>query len=246
MLSKLRNIVFYSCLCFSSVLLAQQEAVDRSALVAWKAGAFVSESAVEHYGMDSCFMVLALSDVIFDRMHGLSYRADCRVPRSELRYVRVLHRTADRRIRLGELVLNKAIAQQVVYIFRQLFDAAYPIERMVLIDEYGADDERSMRANNSSAFNYRRVSGSKKLSAHSMGLAVDINPLYNPYVKPLGNGSLVVRPASARAYVNRSDSFPYKIMDDDLCVRLFKAAGFQWGGNWHSCKDYQHFEKAKR
>ena len=99
-----------------------------------------------------------------------------------------------------------------------------------------------MRANNSSAFNFRYISGTKSLSRHSRGMAVDINPLYNPYVRYRGSRTLV-EPANAKPYVDRSKDFPYKIVKGDLCYRLFKKYGFTWGGDWKNSKDYQHFEK---
>ena len=105
---------------------------------------------------------------------------------------------------------------------------------MRLIDEYGADDQRSMAANNSSAFNYRITTGSTKLSAHARGLAVDINPLYNPCRRTVG-GKVVVEPREGRKYLQREAKFPYKIVKGDLCYRLFTARGFVWGVVF-SCK----------
>ena len=125
---------------------------------------------------------------------------------------------------------------------QELYKAAYPIERMVLIDEYDADDEASMRANITSAFNFRYASGMKRLSSHSTGMAIDINPLYNPLVKERG-GRTLFYPSNAGAYIDRTKCFPYKIEKGDLCVRLFKKYGFSWGGDWKNSKDYQHFEK---
>ena len=113
---------------------------------------------------------------------------------------------------------------------------------MVLVDNYNADDEASMTANNSSAFNYRTTPGGTKLSAHSRGMAVDINPLYNPYVK-VRDGKTIVAPEAGRDFVERSGAFPYKIDRDDLCCQLFLERGFEWGGDYKSIKDYQHFEK---
>lgn len=179
-------------------------------------------------------------------MSGKSYRPGCPVPRSDLRYLRVLHYTLDGTIRTGEMVCHQAVAEDLIRIFRALYDARYPIERMVLIDNYGAQDEPSMLANNSSAFNFRFIGGTRQLSNHSMGCAVDINPLYNPYVKVRRDGSLRVSPKAARPYADRKGKFPYKITADDLCCRLFKQYGFTWGGDWRSLKDYQHFERRIR
>ena len=111
----------------------------------------------------------------------------------------------------------------------------------MLIDEYDADDEKSMSDNNSSAFNFRYISYSTKLSKHALGLAVDINTLYNPYVKYV-DGRRNVEPANAEKYTDRSIEFPYKIDHDDLCYKVFAEHGFEWGGDWEHAKDYQHFE----
>lgn len=184
------------------------------------------------------FVVDTLTDAVFLRMQGSSFPVGCSIPRSDLRYLRVLHYDAGGQVQQGELVCNKAIAQDLIDIFRQLYHAHYPIERMRLIDDYDADDEQSMRANNTSCFCFRAISGSHKLSKHAQGLAIDINPLYNPYIK----GTQIL-PRNAAKYCNRKLSFPYKIVAGDLCHRLFLQHGFHWGGSWRSLKDYQHFEK---
>ena len=143
----------------------------------------------------------------------------------------------------GVLVCNKTIAKDLREIFAELYKAKYPIERIRPISEYGNDDERSMQANNTSCYCYRPIAGSTRLSKHAQGLAVDINPLYNPCVKTKKNGQRIIQPATAGKYVDRSRSFPYKITKTDLCYRLFIQHGFRWGGSWRSPKDYQHFEK---
>lgn len=100
-----------------------------------------------------------------------------------------------------------------------------------------------MEANNTSCFNYRVVDGTSSLSRHAYGLAVDINPLYNPYVT-YPNGKRRVSPAASEIYADRSLDFPAKIDKNDLCYQLFTEHGFTWGGNWKTMKDYQHFQKA--
>jgi hypothetical protein len=191
---------------------------------------------------DARFTSSPIDSVVFARMKGKSYKDDCTIPLSDLRYLRVLHYDLDGNVCRGELVCNKAISNDLLEIFEALYNARYPIERMVLIDEYDADDERSMTDNNSSCFNFRTVAGTTTLSAHSRGMAIDINPLFNPYVKQ-SRGKTIVSPAAAGPYVNRAKSFHYKIDRQDLCYRLFIAHGFRWGGAWRSSKDYQHFEK---
>ena len=208
----------------------------------WHAGTEVTAEEIATYGIENLFCAEPISDTIFARMQGKSYKADCTIPRSELRYIKALHITYDGVIKRGEMVVNRAISDDIVAILRALFEAGYPIERMVLVDDYNADDEASMAANNSSAFNYRTTPGGTRLSAHSRGMAVDINPLYNPYVK-VSNGKVIVAPKSATEYVERSGAFPYKIDSDDICCKLFKEHSFEWGGDYKTIKDYQHFEK---
>ena len=191
---------------------------------------------------DCDFSIDTISDAVFLRMQGRSFPANCTTPRSELRYLRVLHRNAEDSVLHGELVCNKAIAEDLLDIFRKLYEAHYPIEHIRLIDDYEADDELSMRDNNSSSFCFRVVSGTTKLSKHARGLAVDINTRYNPYVRTR-NGRHLVSPDNSLPYVDRTKSFPYKIEEGDLCYRLFIEHGFTWGGHWQTMKDYQHFEK---
>lgn len=208
----------------------------------WTAGATVSEAAVKAFGEARCFVAEPVPDGVWARMQGSTYRPNPHIGRSALRYVRVLHIGADGLPNLGVMVCNKAIATHLTQIFHQLYKARYPIERMVLPDDYGADDETQMRANNTSCFCYRTVKGTAKPSKHAMGMAVDLNPLYNPYVKVRTDGTRLVQPTTGTPYLNRSRSFPYKITSTDLAYRLFRQHGFSWGGHWKSCKDYQHFE----
>ena len=139
-------------------------------------------------------------------------------------------------------ICNRLIASKLLSIFRELYKAHYPIQRIRLADDYDADDERQMRANNSSCFCYRTVSGTQKLSYHARGLAIDINPLYNPYIRDYKRGRQIVEPATGKPYADRSKSYRYKIEKGDLCYRLFLKHGFSWGGSWRTKKDYQHFE----
>ncbi|MCM1193547.1 MAG: M15 family metallopeptidase [Butyrivibrio sp.] len=163
----------------------------------------------------------------------------------ELRYVHILHYDFDGNPVEGELICNEYIAQDLVEIFYQLYCNEYRLERVLLIDEYDGDDVASMEDNNTSCFNYRVVAGSSSLSKHAYGLAIDINPLYNPYITYGKDGTANVSPASGADYADRSLSFPYKIDEDDLCYQLFIRHGFTWGGSWNHSKDYQHFQKAK-
>ena len=188
------------------------------------------------------FFISEIPDDIFEKMQGKSYKADCTLPRENLRYIHVLHVGFDNQVHEGELVVNKDIADDVLEIFKELYEAGYQIEKVRLVDEYDADDEASMSDNNSSAFNFRFISHTTKISKHGMGMAVDINTLYNPYVKTV-DGELSIEPANAADYVDRSKDFSHKIDHDDLCYKLFTEHGFEWGGDWTHSKDYQHFEK---
>lgn len=187
------------------------------------------------------FYIKPIPDDIFEKMQGKSYKENCTVPREELRYLRILHVGFDNNTHGGELIVNKRIAEDVLDIFKELYKAGYQIEKVRLIDEYNAQDELSMRDNNSSAFNFRYISYSTTLSKHAMGLAVDINTLYNPYIKQV-DGRLNIEPANAVQYVDRNRQFPHKIDHQDLCYKLFTKYGFEWGGDWEDSKDYQHFE----
>lgn len=188
------------------------------------------------------FYISEIPDDIFAKMQGKSYKEDCTVPREDLRYVHVRHMGFDGEAKDGELVVNKAIADDVLAIFEELYKADYPIEKVRLVDEYDADDEASMSDNNSSAFNFRFISHTTRISKHGPGMAVDINTRYNPYVKTV-DGKLSIEPANGADYVDRSKDFPHKIDHEDLCYKLFKEHGFTWGGDWTHSKDYQHFER---
>ena len=183
-----------------------------------------------------------LSEDVKKRITGLSYKEDCPLPYEDLRYVSVQYVNFKGNVSTGELICNKAIAQDLIEIFYELYQAQYQIEQIRLIDEYSADDVLSMQDNNTSCFNYRTIAGTDKISMHGQGLAIDINPFFNPYITYRG-GKQQVSPTGAEAYADRSQPFAYKIDEDDLCYKLFTEHGFSWGGNWNHSKDYQHFEK---
>lgn len=208
-----------------------------------QAGDVVEDSVITQTGMEQFFYKEELTDEVFARMDGVSYPQNAQIGREELCYLRVLHTGFDEKTYIGELVVNQKIADDVLEIMKELYENHYPIEKMRLIDEYGADDEASMSDNNTSAFNYRTIAGTNRLSKHGQGLAVDINPRYNPCVRTK-NGITTVEPQNGSAYVDRNADFSYKITEGDLCLQLFLEHGFTWGGSWNSVKDYQHFEKA--
>lgn len=172
-----------------------------------------------------------------------SWRSGCPVPLRHLRLVTLRHWTFERSIREGTLIVHRDSVAAIRRVFRTLFEARFPIERMELVDRYGADDDRSMAANNTSAFNCRRATDSTtRWSQHAYGRAIDINPVQNPYVASATD----VRPPTGRAYVDRDDVQMGMILSGDVVVRAFRAAGWGWGGNFRSVKDYQHFSATGR
>jgi len=190
------------------------------------------------------FKISPIDDIVFARMKGKSYPKNCKINRKDLCYVEVYHYDYRGKEHKGEIVCNKRIAKDLVEIFRELHANKYPIEKMTLIDNYDAVDEASMQDNNTSCFCYRTVAGRKTLSKHARGLAIDINPFYNPCVTKKKDGTVTIQPSNASLYTDRTKQYPYKIEKGDLCYNLFKKHGFSWGGDWRgSTKDYQHFEK---
>lgn len=202
----------------------------------------VALNIVWRYIFNNEFGIIMPGEEIAQRIAGVSYQENDNISMQELRYLRVLHMGFDGQTHIGELLVHESIAEDILEIMAALYENQYPIEKMLLVDEYGADDEVSMQENNTSAFNYREIAGTSRLSQHSLGLAIDINPKFNPYVKEK-DGELTISPANAEDYVDRTQEFEYKIDENDLCYQLFTAHGFTWGGSWNSVKDYQHFEK---
>ena len=198
-------------------------------------GAFLKQEEAAAY-----FYETEITDEVFRRINGKSFKKDCTVPQDSLRYLRILH-WGPKGTTAGEMICDKSVSQALLAVFKELYEEQYLIEKVRLIDEYGADDEASMAANNSSCFNFRKVPGKDKLSLHSLGLAVDINPFYNPYVRTGEGGTLFCSPEGSQPYMDRDKEFLYKIEKEDACVRIFAKHGFLWGGDWTTCKDYQHF-----
>lgn len=230
-----------------------------------EAGTLAAAESSDRVHYEDGFFYQPLTDEVVARITGISYpvsrtiapalslHAVNVVPDDEtlavaynnLRYLSVLYYDFDGQVQTGELICNEGIAQDLVEIFYELYLNEYQIEKIRLIDEYGGDDTASMLDNNTSCFNYRVVDGTDNLSKHALGCAIDINPFYNPYVvfHKDGSGETYISPEGSEIYADRSLNFPYKIDENDLCCKLFKAHGFTWGGNWNSCKDYQHFQK---
>ncbi len=178
------------------------------------------------------------------KITGVSYRKNRYISYDDLRYVRVRYYNFSGKVKSGELIVNKKIAKKTVKIFYELYRIKYPIQRMKLVDVYGADDEASMRANNTSAFNFRTVAGTNRLSKHALGLAIDINPRINPYINSKG----VLAPKNGKVYRIRDKEkcrgkyARHMIQKNSKITKIFKKYGFTWGGDWKYSKDYQHFQ----
>ncbi len=162
---------------------------------------------------------------------------------NNLIYVKVLHYDFDENIKIGELVVNKLIAKDVLEIFKELYNIKYPIAKIKLIEHYDGKDELSMEDNNSYSYCYRKIEGSNVLSKHSQGLAIDINPILNPYIKIKEDGIKIIAPSCSAAYENRNKNIKGLITKGDSCYCAFIKRGFIWGGEWQTLKDYHHFEK---
>jgi hypothetical protein len=213
--------------------------LSKESLQALSAGTVIDAGHLGDDYLDVGFYSESIDKALTSRIMGKSYKENTDITLEELRYVRLLHYGFDGQIHIGELIVNEFIAEDILDIFIELYEAEYPIESMILVDEYAGDDNASMNANNTSSFNYRTIAGSGSLSKHALGLAIDINPLYNPYIK-----DREVLPPGGTAYVDRSLDNPYYIKKNDICYKAFIKRGFTWGGEWKSSKDYQHFQKS--
>jgi poly-gamma-glutamate synthesis protein (capsule biosynthesis protein) len=170
-------------------------------------------------------------------MTGNSWHRGCPVPIRRLRLIRVSYHNFDGDRRIGNLVANKDAVRALVRALRSMYNNGFRIRKMRLVDRYGGNDRRSMRADNTSAFNCRFVAGTNRWSEHAYGRAIDINPVENPYVRSDGS----VSPRRGLPYADRTRHAKGMIHARDATVRAFRRVGWRWGGYWRSAKDYQHF-----
>jgi hypothetical protein len=181
------------------------------------------------------------------QMRGTTWHPGCPVPLRELRLLTMRYWGFDGRVHQGPMVVNQAVASQVVSVFRRLFQARFPVQRVHLAVQYlpSHDDPNDTR-DYTSGFNCRPVVTARgplaNWSQHAYGLAIDINPIRNPYVTSEG----YVRNLHARRFRDRSLRLPGMIHPDDVVVRAFAAIGWKWGGHWHGSKDYMHFSATGR
>ena len=170
-----------------------------------------------------------------------SWREGCPVTPDQLVYLTMTHRGFDGRPHTGEMIVNGAVADDVVEVFRQLYEAEFPIEQMRVIRAEEIDAHPTGDFNDTTSFVCRPAVGSTSWSQHAFGLAIDINPFHNPYVR--GD---VVLPDLASAYVDREEVRPGMISEGDVVTRAFDAIGWGWGGRWSSLDDWMHFSRNGR
>lgn len=182
--------------------------------------------------------VAVIKSVTAERL-GSSWHEGCPVGPGQLRLVSLNFVGFDGAVHRGELVVNADRAIEVAYAFSSLYFGRFPIERMETVEKYDSDDDASMAANNTSAFNCRAITGGTAWSNHSYGRAIDINTVQNPYI----SGSGTVYPPNGAPYVDRTLSTPGMIHAGDATEQAFTTRGWTWGGSWDTPIDYQHFEK---
>ena len=186
--------------------------------------------------------ITPIPSALAKRMTGVSWRPGCPVPLRDLRLVIARHWGFDGRARTGKLVVHRGVAKPVLSVLRTLYLKRFPIRRMWLVDAYDASDFRSIEADNTSAFNCRRVEGTSRWSEHAYGRAIDVNPIENPYVSSAGTTSH----RASRGYLRRAPYRKRMAVEGGVLVRAFDAAGFGWGGRWAGVRDYQHFSASGR
>ncbi len=193
----------------------------------------------EQEGLEEVFKYEPLTDEIKNKIVDISWNEKASYPIDDLAYITVTYYGFNGEIHIGELIMHKKVAPEIIEIFQELYDKKFPIEKVRLIDEYDAIDQASMADNNSSALCVRPITNKPyELSKHSYGLAIDLNPIQNPYISPDG-----IFPDGGNEFLDRTHVRKGMIVEGDACYEAFTSRGWTWGGNWTSIKDYQHFEK---
>ena len=175
---------------------------------------------------------------------GNSWRKGCPVHLNDLRYIRLTYRDFNGRDARGEMIVHKDVASEVTQIFKELYEIGYPIRKMKLVSDYKGSDWQSIEADNTSAFNCRKATGSKHWSKHSYGKAIDLNSIENPYISRSGHIShKASQQYRKRVHKNHTAADKAVLLKSDKAVHIFKKYGWKWGGDWSGVKDYQHFSK---
>jgi hypothetical protein len=165
-----------------------------------------------------------------------TWQEACPVAVDELAYLTVSYVGFDGNPYIGEVIVNASVADAMVEIFRVMFDTGFPLEEVRIIAPEELEAPPTGDGNVTTVFVCRPVTGGTSWSQHAYGLAIDINPFHNPYVK----GELVL-PELATVYADRSLALPGMIVEGDPVVQAFDAIGWGWGGRWTTLTDPQHF-----
>ena len=208
-----------------------------TALIALLASAAVAPNALGAFSSS----ISQLTTAERKAMTPSAWRPGCPVGPADLRMVRVTYRDFAGNDRTGRIVVHEDVAPAVTRIFRSLYRDGVPVRRMEPIEKYKGSDFNSIEADNTSAFNCRKATGSGRWSNHAYGTAIDINPIENPWVEPGG----VVYHKASRPYVKRTPR-PGMAVEGGALVRAFDREGWKWGGRWSGTKDYQHFSNDGR
>lgn len=212
------------------------------------AGKKINQASVNMENLGQYFMSSEISDDVYERINGKSYRENPDIGIEDLRYLKVLHYNYDHQIQVGEMIVNVQLAEEVCNIFHELFENEYEIYSMYLVDNFwtgdgDSSDYASIDVNNTSCFNYREQTGGGALSNHAYGCAIDLNPMENPYVVYDGDTPVEWAHSNADPYIDRNSGAEHVITHDDVCYQIFAKYGYSWGGDWSNPKDFQHFEK---
>jgi len=184
------------------------------------------------------FTAKPLSEHIIELITGSTFHDNTPFDYDFLSLLTLTHIDFDGHYQIGQMIVAAEIAYEVLDIFEEIFEARFPIHSILLIDYFGADDYLSLEANNSSAFNFRYIAGTNMISRHGFGMAIDINPVQNPYYR---HG--IIKPAIGADYLDRENVRPGMITPGDAVYTAFVNRGWIWGGNWTSPRDYHHFER---
>jgi len=167
--------------------------------------------------------------------------SDCpRYIKDRQRLITVKYYSFDGMIHQGQLVIDMDLTDDIEFAFEEALKERFPIYSVIPMSHSDFrrkgrwDDNASMEANNTSCFNYRKITGGQNLSLHAFGRAIDINPVQNPYIR-----KNVILPAN---YVYAPETIG-TLTNNSVIVRSLVSRGWVWGGNWTDLKDYQHLEK---
>lgn len=210
-------------------------------IIAIFAASFIPNNSFSDNAYSSDFHInyMSIRGKIKEQIEKYTWSEDCPVNLADLILLEISHWGFDDKEHVGKIIVHRDASPEVILIFKELFDNKFPINKITPMYNYYGRDKRSMRDNNTSAFNCRpKTNANNGFSMHSYGTAIDINPLINPYIK---DGEVI--PKTAANNVVRDEKLKGIIKSNGICYKAFKEKGWEWGGDWESLKDYQHFEK---